>query len=42
MLTDVLSKIYKLMLNYETEDEQLKKCMVKWMENLKEQIPFYV
>ena len=38
----VLSKIYKLLLKYETEMEQTKICMVKWMQNLNEQIPFDV
>ena len=36
----VLSKIYVLLLKYETEMEQTKICMVKWMQNLNEQISF--
>ena len=38
----VLSKIYKLLLKYETESEQVKHCMVKWMQNFNEQIQFNV
>ena len=37
-----LSKIYKLLLKYDTEMEETKTCMVKWMQNLNEQIPFTV
>ena len=36
----VLSKIYLLLLKYDTEMEQTKHCMVKWMQNLGELIPF--
>ena len=38
----LLSKVYKLLLRFETEFEQVKNCMVKWMQNLNEQIPFNV
>lgn len=29
----VIAKIYKLLLRYETEKEQVKQCMVKWVKN---------
>ena len=38
----VLRKIYNLLLKYETEVEQTKHCMIKWMQNFKEQIQFNV
>ena len=38
----LLSKIYKLLLRFETELEQVKNCMVKWMQNFNEQTHFSV
>ena len=30
----VIAKLYKLLLKYETEDEQVKDCMIKWAQNV--------
>lgn len=36
----VLGHIYKRLLQYDTKMEQVKLCMVKWMQNFGEEIPF--
>lgn len=35
----LLGQIYKLLIQYDTEEEQVKPCMVKWMQNIKGDIP---
>lgn len=33
---NLLGCIYKLFLKYDTETEQIKNCVTKWMQNFKE------
>ena len=35
----VITNIYKLLLRSETEEEQVKKCMIKWAQNVGHSIP---
>lgn len=35
----LLSRIYKILLKYETETEQVKNYMIKWMQNVGHMIP---